>query len=120
MEPTIVSHEKRLIELNNQLDTKYREIIQAVSVASKKYPNKKTNKHLEGGAVIPSRSRGILTLNQSKFMPPVPLLKHPIPLPEKRIRQKELTLQKIAKVMKDKGKDVSADVHITHGRCCGL
>lgn len=120
MEQTFANHEKRLLELNLQLDTKYRQVIQAVTDVSKKYPNKKSNKlHQSDGVVIPSRSRGVLTLNQNKLGPPAPpasLLKRPIPLPDKRAgRRKELHLQKLMNVLKDKRKDVSADVHITHG-----
>lgn len=112
MEPTIASHEKRLLELNVQLDTKYREVFQAVADVSKKYPKRKPNKWQFDRAVIASRSRGVLTLNQNKFGPPSPVLKRPIPLQEKRGRQKELPLD----ILKgNKGKDVSADVHITHG-----
>lgn len=115
MEPTIANHEKRLLDLNVQLDNKYRDIIQAVSDVANKYPNRRKQSHQAEDSVIPSRSRGVLTLNQKKFVPPVPLLKRPIPLPDKRGSKKHYPLHKMAELLKVKGKNVSADVHITHG-----
>lgn len=127
MAHTIATHEKRLLELNAKLDTKYRNVIQAVTEAAHKYPKKKAHKMqhwlTDGSPVESSKSRGVLTLNNNSPGPSLPLpppgaAKRPIPLVEKGgCRIKELPLPKLAQMLKATGKDVSANVHITHGLC---